>query len=451
MKAPREPEMDQDMDEDEVEEPEEPTFSDEEPDDDEEMEVGEEGDAADEERDTVAYLPGQKLEEGEVLEHDESAYDMLHMVNVEWPCLSFDIITDGMGNGRTQFPMTAYMVAGTQADQPQNNKVMVMKMSNLVKTLVNEDDESDEESDDEGAGQPELNSKFVKHAGGVNRIRSCPQSPAIVATWADTGKVHVYDMTQHLAALDVDQHGALSPDKPVFTFSGHSTEGFALDWSRVVPGRLVTGDCNKFIYLWNRQEGGSWAVDKIPYNGHTASVEDVQFSPTEANVFASCSVDRTIRIWDARKKDGAAISVEAHESDVNVINWNKQVGYLMVSGGDDGVFKIWDLRNFKAGRASTPAAQFKWHSAPITSVEWHPTEDSVLAVSGADDQVSLWDMAVEKDEEAQASSEPQVPPQLLFIHQGQSDVKELHWHPQLPGVLVSTAHTGFNVFKTISV
>lgn len=353
-----------------------------------------------------------------------------------------------------QFPMAVYVVAGTQAAKPDENQVTVMKMSELHKTKQpeNSDDESDDEDEDETEGDPVLESRSIPHRGGVNRIRSMPQSSNIVATWSDLKKVHLFDIGLQLQSLNGSLSAPLpAKQAPIYTFSGHADEGFAMDWSPVQAGKLLTGDCSKFIYSWENTES-SWNVDKVPFTGHKASVEDLQWSPTEATVFASCSADHTVRIWDTRKKAGSMLDVTAHDDDVNVISWNRNVAYLLASGSDDGSFKIWDLRNFKA---NNPVAHFRYHTAPVTSIEWHPTDESVLAVAGADNQISVWDMSVEEDPEAAASAggadKIDLPPQLLFIHQGQTDIKELHFHSQCPGVLVSTAGDGFNVFKPANI
>lgn len=135
------------------------------------------------------------------------------------------------------------------------------------------------------------------------------------------------------------------------------------------------------------------------------------------------------------------------------------VDYLLASGSESGDFSIWDLRSWSSSTVESPplsAASFKWHNAAITSLDWHPKESSVLAVSGADDQVTIWDLALERDAEEEATLTglqgelSDVPPQLLFVHQGQKSVKEIKWHTQIPGVLITTAFDGFNVIKTIN-
>ncbi len=81
------------------------------------------------------FIPGvHRLEKDEILEPDDSVYVMRHNMTVNWPCLSFDILRDNLGDQRQRYPAAAYIVTGTQADVIKNNEVSVYKMSSLHKT-----------------------------------------------------------------------------------------------------------------------------------------------------------------------------------------------------------------------------------------------------------------------------------------------------------------------------
>lgn len=494
------------------------------------------------------YLPGTKLAEGEQLVADQSVYLALHSMSYAWPCLSFDVLRDDLGSDRSKFPHTAWVVTGTQAGEVPGqgrakDEVVIMRLGGLSKTQHDDDDSDAEDEDDDDEGTDEdatLDFLTIPHVGSVNRIRAAPApaagpvpDPYHVATFSETGKVHIFDVRPYIDSLA----GPSKPRQkvPVHTINAHGREeGFAVEWGHT---GLLTGDLASRIYLTTVTPTG-FHTSPQAYKDHTSSIEDLQWSPAEPTVFASASADRTVKVWDIRAKARkAAVSVKAHEQDVNVISWNKGTDYLMVSGGDEGGLKVWDLRMFGKGyvffsfrthsrvmddtfvesagptrfgkftlersgqlagssdlrklvsiqgihhqrhhtdqslhpalllhiiailthRKPQPVADFTWHTAPITSVEWHPSDPSVFAASGADDQTTLWDLSVEGDEDEapivrqaanSAGQSVQVPPQLLFVHQGQKDVKEIHWHPQIPGMVLSTAGDSFNAFKTISV
>jgi len=106
------------------------------------------------------------LNEGEELDYDSTAYEMMYRLNVDWPCLSFDVVRDKLGYQRTKvttifallkafnllisikFPHTLHIVAGTQADTAENNRIYLMKASQLYRTKHDADEDSDGNEND---------------------------------------------------------------------------------------------------------------------------------------------------------------------------------------------------------------------------------------------------------------------------------------------------------------
>jgi ribosome assembly protein RRB1 len=451
---------------------------------DAEREAEQNGDAMDVDTKEQTFIPGRSvLQPGQTLTPDPSTYEMLHVLSTTWPCLSFDIVSDNLGAQRKSYPRTLYAVAGTQAEstKSKDNELYVLRLSGLSRMDRGNqtDSESDDDSDDEEvATEPVLESRSIPLPATTNRIRAfqpaagsadssqIPQT--LTAAWLENGQIVIHDVSPYLQSLSAPGH-TIPPtaSKPLSTLRMHKEEGYALDWAPASlhpHGRLLTGDNNGQIFSTQRTEGGGWATDNRPFVGHSDAVEELQWSPNEKNVFASASSDGTVKVWDVRSKSRKpAVDMKVSASDVNVMSWSHLTFHLLATGADDGEWAVWDLRQWKpqssgAPQKPTPVANFNFHKAPITSIEWHPTDDSVVGVASADNTATLWDLAVELDDEEYGKEAglglgegaEKVPPQLLFIHHVE-DCKEFHWHPQMPGTAMVTGGGGFGVLKTISV
>ena len=80
---------------------------------------------------------------------------------------------------------------------------------------------------------------------------------------------------------------------------------------------------------------------------------------------------------------------------------------MLASGDDEGEIRIWDMRMltpfYGAKKAEIePITQIRWHTDAITSIQFEPREESVLAVTSADNKMTLWDFSVEVDEADQS-------------------------------------------------
>src|SRR6478735_4224554 len=162
--------------------------------------------------DQGTFIVGRsKLEPGQTLAPDLTTYEMLHNLSTPWPCLSFDIIRDDLGDNRKAYPATMYTVSGTQAEtgKASDNQIMVMKFSGLSK-MDRGDEGSDSEDDDDEDSDPILESKSIPLNSTTNRIRAhqIPSQEAgqpgttLTATMTESSNVFIHDITPHLASFD---------------------------------------------------------------------------------------------------------------------------------------------------------------------------------------------------------------------------------------------------------
>jgi protein transport protein SEC13 len=111
--------------------------------------------------------------------------------------------------------------------------------------------------------------------------------------------------------------------------------------SKIVK-RFVSGGCDNLVKIW-KEEGDGW-IEEVKLEGHTDWVRDVAWSPSaglSSMKIASSSQDRRVIIWN--NKDGLAWNPEPLHIFDDVIwhvSWNFVGDVLAVSGGDNQV-SLW--------------------------------------------------------------------------------------------------------------
>ncbi|RPA94613.1 hypothetical protein L873DRAFT_1830249 [Choiromyces venosus 120613-1] len=322
------------------------------------------------------HMPARRvLGKDEIQEPDPTAYDMLHSMNVNWPCLSFDVLQDGLGDEQRGYLQMVYLVTGAQAATAKDNEVIVMKLSGLQSMQQSKEDDNKDDDGKDVEEDPILQSRFLQCPTTTNPIRASPHAHN-AGSMAETGDVYNGDLSPHYKSFE--SPGAAIPtsaNKPTATLRMHRhVEGHTIDWSSNPPDamrRIAARDNTGKIFISVRKAGGTWATDGSPLMGHTG----IDVSSSDAKVVSSCrSVPRT-------------------------------------------------FPNTLKGEHVFATASFTFHQQPITSVEFYPTEDSIVS-----------DLSFELDdnESRDTGGVEDIPPELLFVHY-HKDVTEVHWKKVVTG------------------
>jgi len=356
-------------------------------------------------------------------------YQLYYHVNYTWPCLSFDVLPDNLGASRSTFPHSASFVAATQASDPKDNAIIVTHLSQM-RCTKNDDEEGVSQDQDHS----NMKEKSFPYNSTTNRIKVYRGRPCITATTDANKVISLWDVS--------NENSPLICSTAVPGNSRIPEEGYGLCWSPTSP-TLAGGFSDGTIWIWDCSSGALVPSSTIPTEH--GSVEDLVFSPDGSPVLCSCGTDGTVMIWDRRASVETRTLIKASNSDVNVVDWNPSLQYRIVSGADDGVISVWDLRMLsddESGLTMT-SSLIQYHQEPITSVGWNPNDECEFAVCADDNSLTIWDTSIEKGDDTE--TDPEIPDQLLFIHHVISP-KELHYHPQVQKMIAVTGEDGLDVF-----
>ena len=215
---------------------------------------------------------------------------------------------------------------------------------------------------------------------------------------SENGHLYVWDISTQIAYLSKNLITPPSTDlKPVYKFN-HGVEGYGMSWS-TVKHALATGDRNGNIYLHNiLPDGSAYSTvnSENPYSTQVANnwIECIEWSPCEPNVFATVDTTGHLSVWHDQKSR-PMISFKAHDAEINTVSWNKHTNYLLATGDDNGVIKIWDV--------ATAAALITMDPLPHPPVCLAFSGDGhrmaaglkrpIAAEDGPEPNVLVWDLA----------------------------------------------------------
>lgn len=141
---------------------------------------------------------------------------------------------------------------------------------------------------------------------------------------------------------------------------------------------------------WKIGEGGSSAtaasvveIDTAG-DGFTAAAWDPHW-----NHLVATGHGRDATVWDLRSHpQKAAHSIpQAHAQAIRTMEYNPDRLYTLVTGGEDGMLKFWDVKQTKE-----PLKVVKGHAHWATSVKYNQFYDQLVLSGGTDSTVQLWKM-----------------------------------------------------------
>ncbi|KAH8811466.1 hypothetical protein F5884DRAFT_672600 [Xylogone sp. PMI_703] len=211
------------------------------------------------------------------------------------------------------------------------------------------------------------------------------------ASISPSGRDVVLASTDGLDIIDLDS--PLNPPRHL----RHGLPWLVADvqWSPfAVRDYWVVSTANQKALVWNlnMQDDVSGGAIEHTLQGHYRAITDINFSAHHPDMLATCAVDGYVHCWDLRRPRQPAITFCDWFAGATQVKYNRQDSHILASSHDRWL-RIWDDRN-----GAAPLKSIDAHESKIYGVDWNRTRTTGVITCSLDKSIKIWDYSNDIDE-----------------------------------------------------
>ena len=127
-------------------------------------------------------------------------------------------------------------------------------------------------------------------------------------------------------------------------------------------------------------------------HAHSRAITDINFSAHHPDMLATCAVDSFVHCWDLRHPARPAISFCDWYAGATQVKWNRQDSHV-IGSSHDKFLRIWDDR-----KGAYPLRSIEAHDTKIYGVDWNRVRATAIATCSLDKTIKFWDYSSDDNE-----------------------------------------------------
>ncbi|THY92764.1 WD40 repeat-like protein [Aureobasidium pullulans] len=162
----------------------------------------------------------------------------------------------------------------------------------------------------------------------------------------------------------------------------------------------VVSTSNQRALVWNLELASLQAPIEHTLHAHSRAITDINFSPLQPDLLATCAVDAFVHCWDLRVSARPVVSFSDWFAGATQVKWNRRNPHIVASSHDK-YLHIWDDR-----KGALPLKTIEAHQTKIYGIDWSRTDETKIVTCSLDRTIKVWDYEFSETEPERVINTP---------------------------------------------